>query len=85
MDFEEDNQPSLFHMVKNAWMKQEPKPGKTGTSGQPMQVDAERLLFKLENGNELKTGDTVGKPRSPFSRRPLVPGRPKVPLDPIRT
>ncbi len=61
LDFEEDNQPSLFHMVKNAWMKQDPNPGKSGTGGQPMRVDADQLIFKLENGNELKTGDTVGK------------------------
>lgn len=65
LDFADENQPSLFHMVKNARMMQEPKPGKSGTSGQPsgqpMEIAADQLNFVLENGNELKTGDTVGK------------------------
>jgi lipopolysaccharide export system protein LptA len=61
VDFNDQKQASLFHMVKNAYMMQEPKPGKSGTSGQPMEVNAEQLDFQLANGNLLKTGDTVGK------------------------
>ena len=61
MDFEADNQPKFFHMVKNARMRQDPQPGKPGSPGQPMEVVADALNFVLENGNELKTGDTVGK------------------------
>lgn len=97
VDFVDKNQPSQFHMVKNAWMRQDPqtapqqaqtrgssgtpqrpqpaqdqgssgttqaakpdkKPG--ATSGQPMQIAADQLNFQLENGNQLKTADTVGK------------------------
>ena len=61
LDFEADNQPRYFHMVKNARMRQEPQPGKPGSPGQPMEIAADQLNFVLENGNELKTGDTVGK------------------------
>ncbi len=61
VDFDDNKQASLFHMVKNARMMQEPKPGKSGPSGQPMEIAAEQLDFVLENGNQLKTGDTVGK------------------------
>ena len=61
LDFEADNQPKFFHMVKNARMRQEPQPGKPGSPGQPMEIIADRLDFVLENGNELKTGDTAGK------------------------
>ena len=61
VDFEAQNQPSRFHMVKNARMRQDPQPGKSGTSGQPMEIAADQLDFLLENGNQLKTGDTVGK------------------------
>ena len=61
LDFEADNQPKLLHMVKNARMRQEPQPGKPGSPGQPMEIAADQLNFVLENGNELKTGDTVGK------------------------
>jgi lipopolysaccharide export system protein LptA len=61
VDFDDQNQASRFHMLKNARMMQEPKPGKSGPSGQPMEVAAEQLDFVLENGNQLKTGDTVGK------------------------
>ena len=61
LDFEADNQPRYFHMVTNARMRQEPQPGKPGSPGQPMEIVADRLDFVLENGNELKTGDTVGK------------------------
>jgi lipopolysaccharide export system protein LptA len=60
LDFAADNQPHFFHMVKNAHMRQEPQPGKPGSPGQPMEVAADQLNFVLENGNELKTGDTVG-------------------------
>jgi len=72
LDFEAENQPSLFHMVKNAWMKQDPHPDKSGSSGQPMQIDADQLDFKLENGNELKTGDTFGK-----AKITILPSPPK--------
>jgi len=61
VDFEDKNQASRFHMMKNARMMQEPKPGKSGPSGQPMQIDADQLDYQLENGNRLKSGDTVGK------------------------
>jgi len=61
LDFAADNQPKFFHMVTNARMRQEPQPGKPGSPGQPMEIVAERLDFVLENGNELKTGDTAGK------------------------
>jgi lipopolysaccharide export system protein LptA len=61
IDFEDQNQPSRFHMLKNARMKQDPQPGKSGTHGQPMEIAADQLDFLLENGNQIKTGDTVGK------------------------
>ena len=61
LDFEADNQPHFFHMVKNARMRQEPQPGKPGSPGQPMEIAADQLNFVLENGNELKTGDTLGQ------------------------
>ena len=61
LDFEADNQPKLFHMLKNARMRQDPQPGKPGSAGQPMEIAADQLHFVLENGNELKTGDTAGK------------------------
>jgi len=61
LDFESDNQPRFFHMLKNARMRQDPQPGKPGSPGQPMEIAADQLHFVLENGNELKTGDTVGK------------------------
>src|SRR5579862_2330366 len=68
VDFEEQNQPSRFHMVKNAKMRQDPSPQKPGLqktdetgNGQPMEIAADQLDFQLENGNQLKTGDTVGK------------------------
>jgi len=74
VDFVGKNQPAQFHMVKNAWMKQDPKPAQSNqsaakkpaggggaTSGQPMQIAADQLDFQLENGNQLKTADTLGK------------------------
>ncbi len=61
LDFEADNQPKFFHMLKNARMRQDPQPGKPGSPGQPMEIVADQLHFVLENGNELKTGDTAGK------------------------
>ncbi len=33
LDFEADNQPTCFHMVKNARMRQDPQPGKPGSPG----------------------------------------------------
>ncbi len=72
LDFEDENQPSLFHMVKNARMKQDPQPGKSGTGGQPMEIAADQLDFVLANGNQLKTGDTVGK--ASITILPMPPG-----------
>src|SRR6516165_12481302 len=60
LDFEADNQPHLFHMVKNARMRQEPQPGQAASPSQPMEIAADQLNFVLENGNALRTGDTVG-------------------------
>jgi lipopolysaccharide export system protein LptA len=77
LDFESQNQPSLFHMVKNAWMHQDPKPQGTGTSGQPMEIAADQLNFKLGEGNELKTGDTVGKAKITIFPAPAGSKRPK--------
>ena len=71
LDFDDQNQPLRLHMVKDARMMQDPKPGKSGSSGQP----GGQLDFLLENGNQLKTGDTVGKatitifPAPPGSRK----------------
>jgi lipopolysaccharide export system protein LptA len=61
LDFEAQNQPKFFHMLKNARMRQDPQPGKPGSIGQPMEIAADQLHFVLENGNELKSGDTAGK------------------------
>src|SRR5271157_278293 len=61
VDFDDQKQASRFHMIKNARMMQEPKPGKSGPSGQPMAIEADQLDYQLENGNQLKAGDTVGK------------------------
>jgi lipopolysaccharide export system protein LptA len=65
LDFDDQNQPLRLHMVKNARMMQDPKPAKPAahgqTSGQPMEIVADQLDFLMENGNQLKTGDTVGK------------------------
>ena len=77
VDFIDKNQPSQMHLVGNARMRQDPQPttpagpkqasardqnsGKSGVSGQPMEIAADQLDFQLENGNEIKTGDTVGK------------------------
>ena len=75
LDFDDQNQPLRLHMVKDARMMQDPKPGKSGSSGQPMEIAADQLDFQLQNGNQLKTGDTVGKafitifPAPPSSRK----------------
>jgi len=61
VDFNDQGEAKLFHMIQNARVMQEPRPAKSGASGQPMEVAAEQLDFVLENGNQLKTGDTVGK------------------------
>jgi lipopolysaccharide export system protein LptA len=61
LDFAEQNEPSRFHMVKNARMRQDPQPAKSGSSGQPMEIAADQLDFQLVNGNQLKTADTLGK------------------------
>src|SRR5208283_2307538 len=80
VDFDDQKQASRFHMIKNARMMQEPKPGKTGSSGQPMEIASDQLDFQLENGNQLKTGDTVGKamitilPSPPSSKTPKNTG-----------
>jgi len=61
VDFVDKHQPSLLHMVKNARMRQDPQPGRPGSSGQPMEIAADQLDFQLEEGNRIKTGDTSGK------------------------
>jgi lipopolysaccharide export system protein LptA len=68
LDFVGKNEPTTFHMVKNARLKQDPKPAAATTakstkpgSGQPMEIAADQLDFQLENGKLLKTADTVGK------------------------
>lgn len=61
LDFAGDNRPSLFHMIKNARMRQEPKSGNAGPAGQPMEIAADGLNFQLENENTLQSADTVGK------------------------
>ncbi len=75
VDFAGQNQPSQFHMVKNARLKQDPQPnkpnaaapakpgaaGNTIASGQPMEIVADELDFQLANGNQLTAGDTAGK------------------------
>jgi lipopolysaccharide export system protein LptA len=73
LDFEADNQPKYFHMVKNARMRQDPQPGKPGSPGQPMEIAADQLNFVLENGNELKTGDTVGRAQITIFPSPPAP------------
>ena len=72
VDFLDQNQPSKFHMVKNARMKQDPQPGKSGSGGQPMEIAADQLDFLLANGNLIKTGDTVGK--ASITILPMPPG-----------
>ena len=72
VDFQGKNEASQFHMVKNARMKQDPQPGKSGSSGQPMEILADQLDFQLEGGKLLKTGDTVGKAQ--ITILPMPPG-----------
>ena len=72
VDFQGKNEASQFHMVKNARMKQDPQPGKSGSSGQPMEIGADQLDFQLEGGKLLKTGDTVGKAQ--ITILPMPPG-----------
>ncbi len=64
VDFDDQNQPARLHLIKDARMMQEPKPGKAAgagqASGQPLEVASEQLDFQLVNGNQLKTGDTAG-------------------------
>ncbi len=72
VDFEGKNQASKFHMIKNAKMKQDPQPGKSGSGGQPMEIAADQLDFQLAEGNELKTADTVGK--AAITILPMPPG-----------
>ncbi len=83
VDFEGKNEASKFHMIKNARMKQDPQPGKSGSSGQPMEIAADQLNFQLAGGNQLKTADTVGKaaitilPSPPGTKqtKPAKPGQ----------
>jgi lipopolysaccharide export system protein LptA len=75
VDFDQDNQPERLHMITDARLMQEPKPDKSGASGQPMEIAAEQLDFQLEKGNQLKTADTVGKAKitifpSPAGQKP---------------
>ncbi len=49
LDFDTENQPARLHLVKNAYMHQDPKPGKSSaapTSGQPMEIVADGLDFQ---------------------------------------
>jgi len=73
LDFEADNQPKYLHMVKNARMRQEPQPGKSGSPGQPMEIAADQLDFVIENGNDLRTADTVGKAQITIFPAPANP------------
>jgi lipopolysaccharide export system protein LptA len=90
VDFAEPNQPSQFHMVKNARLKQDPQanmpgaaaPAKSGAaspvaSGQPMEIAADELDFQLANGNQLKTSDTVGKASITILPSPPAPNAAK--------
>lgn len=91
VDFADQNQPSQFHMVKNARLKQAPQPNKPGAaapakpgsagnpvaSGQPMEIAADQLDFQLVNGNQLKTGDTVGKASITILPSPPAPNAAK--------
>ena len=52
VDLYDQQQASRLHMIKNAHMLQEPKPGKSGPSGQPMEIASDQLDFQLENGNQ---------------------------------
>jgi lipopolysaccharide export system protein LptA len=66
LDFDDQNQPLRLHLVKDAHMMQDPRPGKPGagaqSSGQPMEIAADQLDFQLENGgSQIKTADTIGK------------------------
>ena len=61
IDFDGQKQASRFHMIKNARMRQDPQPGKSGSSGQPMEIAADQLDFQLADGNQIQAGDTVGK------------------------
>ncbi len=81
VDFEGKNEASKFHMIKNARMKQDPQPGKSGSAGQPMEIAADQLNFQLASGNELQTADTVGKAAitilpSPPGTKPAKPVKP---------
>jgi lipopolysaccharide export system protein LptA len=77
VDFVGQHEPSLLHMVKNARMRQDPQPGKPGSSGQPMEIAADRLDFQLANGNQLKTGDTSGKAAITILPSPAATTSPK--------
>jgi len=82
LDFEADNQPKYFHMLKNARMRQEPQPGHPGSPGQPMEIAADQLHFVLENGNELRTGDTAGKAQITIFPAPAGTKAAKTPSQP---
>ncbi len=84
MDFDDQNQPLRFHMVKNARLHQDPNPGKPGVgpaSGQPMDVIADALDFQLADGNELKTADTIGKAQIVILPNPTKPKTAEKPSD----
>jgi len=72
IDFVGKHEPSQFHMVKNARMRQDPQPGKTGSTSQPMEIVADQLDFQLENGNQLQSGDTAGKAAITILPRPAA-------------
>lgn len=76
LDFDKDNQPARFHMVKNAHLHQDPQPGKPGAgpaSGQPMEIAADALDFVLANGSDLQTADTIGKAQITILPNPNKP------------
>jgi lipopolysaccharide export system protein LptA len=60
VDFDANKQPARLHLVKNARMRQDPKPGASGTNAQPMEIAADQIDLQLVEGNRLTTGDTVG-------------------------
>jgi len=56
----QDPQPSAASNTSGSAAAPAQNRGKASTSGHPMEIAADQLDFQLENGNELKTADTVG-------------------------
>ena len=85
LDFDDQNQPLRVHMVKDARMMQDPKPDKSGSSGQPMEIAADELDFLLENaGTRSSLAIPWAKPRSPFSRHRRIRRSRRAPARAIR-